>query len=131
MSLNYIKLYFGQFDVSITGPSSSPYTLLKAGKLINVKVKKPVSYIKTNLYFVEDYDGIIEKNSKVITDFDTYTEFYIKSSKDIGTLSFNGNNYDGIYISTNNKTNFAVYYKIDTVSAGNENIDYHNVVLQI
>lgn len=128
---DYIKLYFGQFDVSITGPSSSPYTLLKAGKLINVKVKKPVSYIKTNLYFVEDYDGIIEKNSKVITYFDTYTEFYIKSSKDIGTLSFNGNNYDGIYISTNNKTNFAVYYKIDTVSAGNENIDYHNVVLQI
>ena len=87
---DYIKLYFGQFDVSITGPSSSPYTILKAGKLITVKIKKAVSYIKTNLYFVEDYDGIIEKDSKVITDFNTYTEYFIKSSKDVGTLSFNG-----------------------------------------
>lgn len=129
---DYIKLYFGQFDVSITGPSSSPYTILKAGKLINVKVKKPVSYIKTNLYFVEDYDGIIEKDSKVITDFDTYTEHFIKPSKDIGTLSFNGSTYDDIYISTNNKASFVIYYKIDTVSNPNYgDTDYHNVVLQI
>ena len=129
---DYIKLYFGQFDVSITGPSSSPYTILKAGKLINVKVKKPVSYIKTNLYFVEDYDGIIEKDSKVITDFDTYTEYFIKPSKDVGTLSFNGSTYDDIFISTNNKASFVIYYKIDTVSDTNYgDTDYHNVVLQI
>lgn len=128
---DYIKLYFGQFDVNIAGPSSSPYTILKAGKLITVKIKKAVSYIKTNLYFVEDYDETIQKDSNVITDFSKYTEFYIKSSKNVGTLSFNNNNYDGIYISTNNQTNFVVYYKIDTVNADNGNIDYHNVVLQI
>ena len=128
---DYIKLYFGQFDVNIAGPSSSPYTILKAGKLITVKIKKAVSYIKTNLYFVEDYDETIQKDSNVITDFSKYTEFYIKSSKDVGTLSFNNNNYDGIYISTNNQTNFVVYYKIDTVNADNGSIDYHNVVLQI
>lgn len=128
---DYIKLYFGQFDVNIAGPSSSPYTILKAGKLITVKIKKAVSYIKTNLYFVEDYDETIQKDSNVITDFSKYTEFYIKSSKDVGTLLFNNNNYDGIYISTNNQTNFVVYYKIDTVNADNGNIDYHNVVLQI
>ena len=128
---DYIDIRVGEFDVDTIGPSSLPYRILKAGKLINVKVKKPVSYIKTNLYFVEDYDGIIEKDSKVITDFDTYTEHFIKPSKDVGTLSFNGNNYDGIYISTNNQTNFVVYYKIDTVNADNGSIDYHNVVLQI
>ena len=128
---DYIDIRVGQFDVNTIGPSSLPYRILKAGKLINVKVKKPVSYIKTNLYFVEDYDGIIEKDSKVITDFDTYTEHYIKSSKDVGTLSFNGKSYDDIYISTNNRTNFVVYYKIDIVNDGYGDIEYHNIVLQI
>ena len=124
---DYIDIRVGEFDVNTVGPSSLPYRILKAGKLINVKVKKSVSYIKTNLYFVEDYDGKIEKNSKVITDFDTYTEFYIKSSKDTGTLSFNGSSYDDIYISTNNKVNFVVYYKVDDPS----DVTYHNIVLQV
>ena len=124
---DYIDIRVGEFDVNTIGPSSLPYRILKSGKQIYVKVKKPVSYIKTNLYFVEDYDGIIEKNSKVITDFDTYTEFYIKSSKDIGTLSFNGKSYDDIYISTNNKVNFVIYYKVDDPS----DVTYHNIVLQV
>ena len=128
---DYIDIQVGEFDVNTVGPSSLPYRILKAGKQIRVKVKKSVSYIKTNLYFVEDYDGIIEKDSKVITDFDTYTEYFIKPSKDVGTLSFNGKSYDDIYISTNNRTNFVVYYKIDIVNDGYGDIEYHNIVLQI
>ena len=124
---DYIKLYFDQFGVTTGGPSSSPYTYLKANNLITVKVKKVVSYIKTNLYFVEDFKGIVKKDSKVVTDFNTFTQFYIKSSKDVGTLSFNGSTYDDIYISTNNKVNFVIYYKVDDPS----DCTYHNIVLQV
>ena len=124
---DYIKLYFDQFGVTTGGPSSSPYTYLKANNLITVKVKKAVSYIKTNLYFVEDFNGIVQKDSKVVTDFNTFTQFYIKSSKDVGTLLFNRNSYDDIYISTNNKVNFVVYYKVDDPS----DYRYHNIVLQV
>lgn len=128
---DYILLYFDQFDVNITGPSSLPYTYLKAGKLITVKIKKPVSFIRTNLYFVEDYDGIIPKNSQVITNFNTIKEFYIQSSKNVGTLLFNRNNYDDIYVSTNNRVNFVIYYKKDHVDDEYGGVNYDNIVLQI
>lgn len=130
---DYILLYFSQFDVNITGPSSLPYTYLKAGKLITVKIKKPVSFISTNLYFTEDYDGIIPKDSKVITNFDTIKEFYIQPSKTIKTLNFNSNSYDDIYVSNNNTIDFVIYYKIDSVtnSSNGGTTDYHNIIIQI
>lgn len=123
---DYIDIRVGEFDVNTIGPSSLPYRILKAGKQIYVKPKKDVSFISTNLYFANNPSCNIINNPQVITDFSN-PYFYIQSSKDIGILSFNGKSYDDIYISTNNKVNFVVYYKVDDPS----DYTYHNIVLQV
>ena len=123
---DYIDIRVGEFDVNTIGPSSLPYRILKAGKQIYVKPKKDVSFISTNLYFTNNPSYNIINNPQVITDFSN-PYFYIQSSKDIGTLSFNGKSYDDIYISTNNKVNFVLYYKVDDPS----DFTYHNIVLQV
>ena len=127
---DYIDIRVGEFDVNTIGPSSLPYRILKAGKQIYVKPKKDISFISTNLYFTNLPSHNIINNPQVITDF-VNPYFYIQSSKDIGILSFNDKSYDDIYISTNNKVNFVIYYKIDIVNDGYGDIEYHNIVLQI
>lgn len=128
---DYIDIRVGEFDVNTIGPSSLPHRILKAGRLATVNIKKSVSFISTNLYFADDQDGIISNNPQVITDFNTYSSFYIQPSKNIGTLSFNGKSYDDIYISTNNRVNFVIYYKKDHVDDEYGGVDYDNIVLQI
>lgn len=123
---DYIDIRVGEFDVNTIGPSSLPYRILKAGKQIYVKPKKDVSFISTNLYFANNPSYNIINNPQVITDCSN-PYFYIQSSKDIGILSFNGKSYDDIYISTNNKVNFVIYYKVDDPS----DYTYHNIVLQV
>lgn len=107
----------------------SPYYLhLKAGKKIYVTAKKNIDFLSTNLYFVNNANNNISNNPQSIIHSDTGTGSYeIQSSKDIGILSFNGKSYDDIYISTNNKVNFVLYYKVDDPS----DYTYHNIVLQV
>lgn len=127
---DYIDIRVGEFDVNTVGPSSLPYRILKAGKQIYVKPKKDVSFISTNLYFANNPNYNIINNPQVITDV-SHPYFYIQSSKNTGILSFNGKSYDDIYISTNNKVNFVIYYKIDTVTNSYGELQYHNIVLQV
>lgn len=107
----------------------TPYYLhLKAGKKIYVTAKKNIDFLSTNLYFVNNADNNISNNPQSIIHSDTGTGSYeIQSSKSVGVLSFNGKSYDDIYISTNNKVNFVLYYKVDDPS----DFTYHNIVLQV
>lgn len=117
---------------------SPPYYLhLKAGKKILITARKNIDFLSTNLYFANDADNNISNNPQSIIHSDTGTNSYnIQSSKGIGVLSFkmhgyNNASYDDIYVSTNDRVNFVIYYKIDKIDDGYEVSDYYNIVLQI
>ena len=122
----------------------SPYYLhLKAGKKIYVTAKKNIDFLSTNLYFVNNANNNISNNPQSIIHSDTGTGSYeIQSSKGVGVLSFkmydynNGSytstSYDDIYISTNNKTNFVIYYKENTINDYESGqLTWYNIILQI